>query len=173
MLGTLLVASIAGEQPRAPLDGFLWGMPRAKAVLEQYQKLKAQTDNDAWQGHIGQEDALIIAYYTRKTQVLWAVSFIIGDRQGYVQGKRNYKFYRDTLTERYGRPTKNFEFYSQPYFEGDGRGDAALSSGKYTLTDMWTKFSETLLWMTLTPEGWVRLVYESKKLSDQVRKEAN
>lgn len=48
-----------------------------------------------------------------------------------------YRDLRGTLTGKYGQPSNTYEFYSKPYYEGDGYQEQAIRLGKATFATFW------------------------------------
>ena len=64
---------------------------------------------------------------------------------------------KDVLIEKYGSPSNVYEFFSSPYYEGDGYEELAIKTGKGRFSIFW----KTHLMLTITEGLTVSLVYEA------------
>jgi len=62
----------------------------------------------------------IIITSTPKTNTVWKVSAYFPKETSWLSIKSSYDSYKDQYQQKYGIPSKSYNFFSDPYFEGDG-----------------------------------------------------
>ena len=62
----------------------------------------------------------VIVVASPKTKTVWKVSVYYPEQVSWYTIKNDYFEMVASLTQKYGNPTDNFEFFSDPYYEGDG-----------------------------------------------------
>lgn len=53
--------------------------------------------------------------------------------------KSDYKDIKSTITEKYGKPTDDYSFFSSPYYEGDGYEETAVKVEKCHYAAIWNE----------------------------------
>lgn len=130
-----------------------------------------RADSYAWSGFVLDEEAVLVCTFTPDTKQLCEVNLIIGKERGFKHAKASYQKYKKLLVTLYKKPTHSYEIFTNPFDNVEGRRDSALESGKYNLSDFWMKFPNTLIGMSITPEGWVCITFESKLLGIDNKKD--
>ena len=77
------------------------------------------------------------------------------------KARQAYSEMKEVLIGKYGSPTGKYEFFTKPYYEGDGHEGQALRLGKATFTLFWGN----ALSMGITEKLTVQLTYESPEWS--------
>ena len=77
------------------------------------------------------------------------------------KAKQAYSEMKEVLNGKYGSPTSKYEFFTKPYYEGDGYEEQALRLGKATFALFWGD----ALSMEITEKLTVQLTYESPEWS--------
>jgi hypothetical protein len=72
-----------------------------------------------------------------------------------------YASMQQFLTRKYGPPHKVYEVFQEPYFDGDGYEETAISVGKATFSTFWPRPNGAALYVEITEELTVSISYES------------
>lgn len=126
----------------------------------------------AWQGKIGNDEAVIVYAFTPLTTRLSEVTLILGSESKFTEARARYFKYRNLVTKTYGRATQTYEFFPMAYLKVPSGEDRALADGKYVLSNFWAKFTNTFIGMSITPEGWTCVTFESNQLRQAVSEES-
>lgn len=143
-----------------PIDGTLDSMItklRAKGF-----KLDTRADeyNAAiMSGHFAGKQAELYILATPKSKVVWKIAANFDKNDSWYSLKADYKEYKEAYTTKYGKPSDSFEFFSKPYYEGDGYELQALRLDKCTYATFW-KFDAGTIAVKLGSSGYVSLIYE-------------
>jgi hypothetical protein len=148
-----------------PFRGVTWGMHKSKVVMPKDYVLIPDDDPMVlgWSGKIVGDDVAVFLHFTPKTFRLWRVGMIAGNKSNFADSQIVYNHYHDILTQKYGKPTKTYEYFKPPYESGDGNEDIALSTGNYTRISFWVDQPTGSLSAEITKQGWVNMQYESKE----------
>ena len=116
------------------------------------------------------KDANIFILPTAKTKIVWKVAAQIGEDEAWQTLKSNYFEYVKLYSSKYGEPTHHYEFFSDPYYEGDGYELQALRKDKCTY---WTAYELTngVLTVSITSQGKISLSYEDSKNAKIMKQE--
>lgn len=82
------------------------------------------------EGQFVGKDATIYIAGTPKTNTIWKVMVYLPEVSSWYSIKSDYKYYKDMYTQKYGAPKDVYEFFSKPYYEGDGYEMSALKNDK-------------------------------------------
>ena len=169
----LLAAGPKNSDINPPYKDLKWGMtPQKSSIsgLEQYPQ------NDiafkGWHGALLGDDVAVFGRYTPKTLRLWSVSVVAGRTVGFDEANSKFEHYLDILTQKYGKPTKDYRYFIRPYEEGDGYEDTALSSEKYRRVSFWVENPVGMLSIEITKEGWTKMSYESREFFEVQKEES-
>ena len=83
-------------------------------------------------GQFTGKNATIIVVGSKKSKTVWKVKVLQPKESSWYDIKSNYKKYKESYTKKYGSPSHNYEFFSRPYYEGDGYELQALRLDKCT-----------------------------------------
>ena len=121
-------------------------------------------------GKFVDEDAQLLVLGSSKTNTVWKVAVYVDKGASWYTLKNHYYEYVKLYSEKYGKPSDNFEFFSDPYYEGDGFELQALKAEKC----IYISYFETPLGMItvgISSSGEIEFVYEDKINSDIWEKE--
>lgn len=76
--------------------------------------------------------ATIYVLATPKSKIVWKVSANYDEKESWSSLKSDYSDMKELYTKKYGDPNEHFEFFSKPYYEGDGYELQALKKEKCT-----------------------------------------
>ena len=108
----------------------------------------------------GVNDCKIIVVATPQTRITCRVVVSLPEQQVWYKLKSDYNEYKDKLTKKYGKP-KSYEFFSEPYSEGDGYEMTALSVEKCNYSSYFEDKDGTIV-VRLNTDHTVGIVYEDK-----------
>ncbi|MFI3331633.1 MAG: hypothetical protein R3Y38_07490, partial [Rikenellaceae bacterium] len=79
-----------------------------------------------------------------KTKQVWKVAVFLPKSSGWHSIKGDYNSFKTQFTTKYGNPTNSFEFFSKPYYEGDGYEMTAIKVDKCNYMSFWTMAQGTI-----------------------------
>lgn len=82
-------------------------------------------------GKFTNKDVLLAVIASVKTHIVWKVSVLFDEASSWSSLKSDYLEYKELFTNKYGMP-RSYEFFSKPYYEGDGFELQALRNEKCT-----------------------------------------
>ncbi len=85
------------------------------------------------EGEFGGNDCQVAIYGSKKSKVVHKIAVILDESSSWYSLKSTYNEYKQLLTSKYGEGT-SFEYFSDPYYEGDGYELGALRNDKCTYT---------------------------------------
>lgn len=128
--------------------------------------------NAIMEGTFTNHSAQLIILGTNKTKMVWKVSVKLASEFPWADLKNLYQDYKELYTKKYGKPHEHFEFFSKPYYEGDGYELQALKLGKCNYITFY-KLETGYITVGLSEDGCLQLVYEDNingELSTEERK---
>lgn len=91
---------------------------------------------------------------------VWKIRVCMPENNSWYQLKMDYERFREMLTKKYGAP-KSYEFFSEPYYEGDGYEITALSVGSCTYSSYYNLPLGTIC-LEISEQGALVIDYEDK-----------
>lgn len=88
-------------------------------------------------GQFAEKNCEIIIVSSPETNTVWKVSAYFPKETTWSSMKSTYQSYKEQYQQKYGNPTDSFEFFSDPYFEGDGYELQAISNEKCSYFTYW------------------------------------
>lgn len=83
------------------------------------------------EGEFGGNECQVAIFGSKKSKVVHKVAVILDESSSWYSLKSKYNEYKELLTSKYGKGT-SFEFFSDPYYEGDGYELGAVRNDKCT-----------------------------------------
>lgn len=80
-------------------------------------------------------EVLIVS--TPVTHKVWQIQVYLPKDISWSGIKSRYESYLNLLTEKYGAPSSSFNFFKEPYYEGDGYEMSAISLEKVVYSAFW------------------------------------
>lgn len=108
----------------------------------------------------GKEGTLVICA-TPKTNVVWKIAVFFEKKDSWYSLESDYKEYKEAYTTKYGKPKKHYEFFSDPYYEGDGYELQACRLGKCHYLSIWELNTGTI--GVNISNGYLSLGYEDEQ----------
>ena len=109
---------------------------------------------------IGRDCELIILS-TAKTKTVWKVAVYFKKSNNWLSLKSDYIALKESLNDKYGKPYKSIESFSNPYYEGDGNELQAIKKEKCTYATFWRTY-EGYVKLHITPFCQIAISYEDK-----------
>lgn len=94
-----------------------------------------------------------------KTNIVWKVIVYLPKDENWYSLKIDYKNYKDQFIKKYGKQDKSYEFFSKPYYEGDGYEIQALNKEKCTYISFW-EMSEGSIFVSISKYSQISFTYE-------------
>ena len=96
---------------------------------------------------------------TNNTKTVWKVVAQLPQKKSWNTLKTDYFKLKELYTTKYGQPSDSFEFFSKPYYEGDGYELQALRKDKCNFVTFFT-FQEGGITVKIGTDGNINLAYE-------------
>lgn len=141
-----------------PIDGHIEDF--VKALENQgYKKVYDGTSGVVMKGDFTGKNAEIFILYTSKTKTVWKVAAQFDKNSSWYKLKSDYFDYVELYTQKYGKPSEHFEFFVDPYYEGDGYELQALEKEK-CFYNTFFKTELGILSVKIASSGTITLSYE-------------
>jgi hypothetical protein len=92
-------------------------------------------------GKVGGENIEFAAVFTSVSKVCWKFVIYFDKDNSWYSLKAQYNKMLTMLTEKYGKPTDEFAFFTKPYYDGDGYELTALAVEKAHYAAYWKNLS--------------------------------
>jgi len=93
---------------------------------------------------------------TPLSKKVWKFSIYLPEIKNWYNLKSEYLDYKKTLTEKYGEPEQEFDYFTSPYYEGDGYELSALRIEKCVYSAYWKNVN-----LEISKYSQVRISYEN------------
>ncbi len=110
-------------------------------------------------GQFANRDVDLVIVSSPKTKQVWKVAVFFPEQVSWSSLKSLYFEYKDLYKIKYGSPKNEFEFFSSPYYEGDGYELQALRNEKCTYFTYFER-SNGLIAIQLTGSVRLSISYE-------------
>jgi len=122
-------------------------------------------------GIINSKEIELFASFTPQSKKCWAFNVYLPEQTSWYDIKKEYNDYLDILIDKYGQPNNKYNFFSSPYYEGDGYEMSALRLEKCTYAAFWDFVS-----IQISKFKQVKIHYENATnaaLDDEEKKKIN
>lgn len=113
-----------------PLDGklsdFVSKLSQEGFTLKEY----AEDHIAVMEGNFAGDYATIYILATPKSKIVWKAVVNYGEQESWSSLKSDYFDMKELFSRKYGEPEAHYEFFSDPYYEGDGYELQALRKEK-------------------------------------------
>jgi hypothetical protein len=99
----------------------------------------------------------LIASFTPISKTCWAFFVYLPVQNNWYDIKTSYQDYVDILTQKYGTPKAHYEFFTSPYYEGDGYEMSAIALEKCTYFTHWDTIA-----VSISEFKQIKIQYENK-----------
>lgn len=106
----------------------------------------------------------IVIGFSPKTKTVWKVMAILPSQISWGSVLFRYLEYKQRFIDKYGK-AESFEFFEDPFYEGDGYELMAFRNEKATYASYWTTplgIIQVAISASSNSHGWVTLGYEDK-----------
>ena len=134
-----------------PIDGSLNEFV-SKLEAKGFTKTETMGTIAQLKGEFAGENVNVYVVGSEKTKTVWKVAVFFPEKSSWRSLKRDYFDYKELFTKKYGKPKNDFEFFSDPYYEGDGYELQALRLDKCSYCSFYN-----------TREGSIMLEIDSSK----------
>lgn len=156
------------------------GIPLNGSSMSFVSKLKAKGYEQIWhkgfdyvmKGQFTGKEADIYILGTRKSGTAWKVAVYFPKEESWTNLKSSYNKYVNLFTQKYGTPSDHFEFFSTPYYDGDGYELQALKNDKCTYSSYFT-IEKGILHIKIDSSNCIYISYEDKINAELQREEKN
>ena len=112
-------------------------------------------------GIFGGKDVTVAVYSSERTQIVYQVIVVFPNETSWYSLKSYYRELKNSLSTKYGAPYTSNEYFSSPYYEGDGYEMSAVRSGKVHYTSRYSTPTGQIT-LTIFKEGAPMIAYEDK-----------
>lgn len=107
----------------------------------------------------------ILIIKSRYADFVWKIVVLMPENNNWYSLKGEYERFKKMFTLKYGKP-KSYEFFSDPYEEGDGYEHTALSVGKCTYVSYYN-MALGVISLNISENGAINIGYEDKANCDK------
>lgn len=143
-----------------PIDGFIDSFI-AKMEKEGFKKVSQTSGGVIMTGNFVNKSCTVIVVSTPKTKSVWKVSVFLPEDASWYSLKSDYNYFKEQFNTKYGEPSNSFEFFSKPYYEGDGYELQALGKDKCTYATYW-ELEKGYVVVKIGTDGQIVFGYEDK-----------
>jgi hypothetical protein len=145
-----------------------WGSRKSDVVKTLTAKGYSRTPNATinkngdllFEGKLVGENAQILAYFSGDSLAKIKVNLVTKDKDAIAV----FRKMKNLLSKKYGVPSNDFEFFQNPYYDGDGYETQAIKLGKATFSSFWG----TSLYLEITEVLTIHIHYESPEWSQEI-----
>lgn len=131
-----------------------------KMKTKGYKTIYSQKNAVVMEGEFINKKANIYILSTPKTNIVWKVGISFEKEISWSSLKFEYKNAKESYTQKYGKPL-HFEYFTDPYEEGDGYELQALRMEKCTY-ESYFEIPEGMIVVKMNSDGGVGIAYEDK-----------
>lgn len=122
-----------------------------------YKYVSYSNDILTLKGKAGSNNIELHIVFTPKTKIAWKFVVYLPEQYNWFDIKKQYLEYLEMLTSKYGEPKSTYDFFSDPYYEGDGFEMSAVKLDKCNYAAYWEeKYS-----IEISKFSQVRISYEN------------
>lgn len=147
---------------KTPIDGTITEFA-SKMKAKGFVQIVESENFITMKGEFMDEECNIHIVGTKKTNIVYMVSVVFDrDYTSWYSLKSDYNDIRDSYIDKYGKPTKDYHFFSSPYYEGDGYEMQAVELDKCRYMSCWQNIEDGLIMISINEEAQVEIRYEDK-----------
>lgn len=171
----IIIMQITFCQPKfsnVVIDGSLTNFVK-EMTKQGYTLTKTSSANSVKMIKNDNKEIELFIFQTPKTKKVYKVSTYFPKKNNWYVLKSEYERYKLLLTEKYGTP-ESYEYFKEPYYEGDGYEMQAVKLEKVTYISFWNKQESNLgLFLTISQFEQLQISYENTKNGEIYEKEKN
>jgi hypothetical protein len=124
-------------------------------------------------GKVASTKIEVYLFKTPKTHKVFKASVYLPKKDNWSDLKYQFDSYHNVLLEKYGQTSDRFQFFSSPYYEGDGYEMQAVEKDKCTYSSFWSHIEGASYSVEITKYRQVKITYENDELFKLKDKEAS
>jgi hypothetical protein len=136
----------------------------AKFKAKGYVLSKIEGDAVIMKGKIAAYPIELIILSTPKTKQVYKVVAFLEKDISWKSLKSNYFRFKDIFTDKYGEAESDYEYFTDPYYEGDGYELQAVRLEKCTYSSYWFDVMGMNVAVEISKYEQIRLAYENATL---------
>ena len=131
----------------------------SKLEAKGYKTILVEDNAAALSGNFaGKDNCTIMILSTTSSKFVWKVVVDFPEHDSWSSLKSEYKSFKESYSQKYGTP-KSYEFFSKPYYDGDGYELQALRVEKCTFASFFETPSGNIM-LEINKNKCVRVTYE-------------
>jgi hypothetical protein len=130
----------------------------AKFKLKGFKVTRPDNTNPFLSGKAGVSVVDVLILSSPITKTVYKIAVYLPKRDDWETIKSEYEDYLNTLTAKYGTPTNSFNFFSDPYKEGEGDEMNAIAMEKCHYSAYWENMS-----ISISEYKQINISYENPK----------
>jgi hypothetical protein len=115
-------------------------------------------------GKVASTNIELFLFKTPKTKKVFKASIYLPKKDNWDDLKSQFDSYHNLLLEKYGETTDRFQFFSSPYYEGDGFEMQAVEKEKCRYMSFWSNIGGASYSVEITKYKQVKITYENDEL---------
>lgn len=123
------------------------------------------------QGTLSNNQVDLFIFTTPKSKQIFKIALYFPKKISWLSLKEEYDKYKDILTQKYGEPSNEYDFFSKPYYLGDGYELQAVRMEKCTYATYWMDKDGMNISVEISKYEQVNMVYENIKNVELKQKE--
>lgn len=108
-----------------------------------------------------------------KTKIVFKATVYLAKQESWYSLKREYETFVERMEEKYGEPDNHFEFFRDPYYEGDGYELSAVGLEKAVFASFWLNRNNLTIGVSISKYKQVEINYENVKNMEIAQREFN
>ena len=124
-------------------------------------------------GKVASINIEVYLFKTPKTHKVFKASIYLPKTDNWNNLKYQFNSYHNLFLEKYGKTTDRFQFFSSPYYDGDGYEMQAVENEKCTYSSYWSNLEGASYSVEITKYRQVKITYENDELFKLKDKEAS
>lgn len=151
------------------LDEFVTKMKAAGFTLKELDNNTATME-----GRFVNRDCELYVIGSPKSKRVWKATVYLPKETSWISIKSSYNDFKEQFTTKYGKPSSSYNFFSEPYYEGDGYEMQALRKEKCHYISFWETRTGNIA-VSISKYEQIKFVYEDRINSsiDTAEKESN
>lgn len=133
----------------------------AKFKAKGFVLTEAQKNIVVMSGKLQSNNIDVVIVSSPQSRVVWKFSVALPNRTGWYTLENEYSSYVDIFTNKYGTPSSHYEYFTEPYYKGDGYEMQALSMEKATYVSYWL-YDAVAYSVEMNKRGYIMLSYENR-----------
>jgi len=123
-------------------------------------------------GKIAEKVVELFILTTPKTKLVYKMIVYLPVHTNWPDIKSEYTKFVDLFTEKHGEPDSEFDFFRDPYYEGDGYEMSAIVLDKLVCSAFWINRNNLTFSVSISKYKQVEITYENDKNMEIAKQEA-